>query len=283
MGKTKIEWATDVWNPVTGCTKVSQGCKHCYAERFARRMGKDFSQVELHPERMAAPLHWKKPRRVFVNSMSDLFHERVPDEFIWDILRVAIEAKHHTFLILTKRAERMLAFFGRTYWRLSRPDNIWFGVSVEDQRTADERIPLLLKTPVAKRFISAEPLLGAIDLRQYLPLLVDTLDGPKNLIGYPPMLDWVIVGGESGPGARPMHPDWARSIRDQCQAVGVPFFFKQWGEWTAEYPQISMANRASTFQQGSSFYRVGKRLAGRLLDGVEWSAFPPMGDKSVAG
>ncbi len=223
---TKIEWADEVWNPLTGCTKVSQGCKHCYAERFAKRQGYDFSQVELHPERLEIPLHWKRPRRIFVNSMSDLFHEKVPDRFIDQIWIVMARADEHIFQVLTKRPERMMKYCLDYYPPNWVYENIWLGVSVEDQATADERIPWLLKTPAAVRFVSYEPVLGPVDLRRpagYSP--AGNSPWGASLQG----LDWVICGGESGPGARPMDPDWARSARDQCQAAGVAFFMKQMG------------------------------------------------------
>lgn len=273
--KTKIEWATDVWNPVTGCTKVSAGCKHCYAEMIAKRfwVERGFADVRMHPERLEDPLHWRKPRRVFVNSMSDLFHPDVPGAFayrIWEIMRVTPQ---HTYMILTKRPDRMLNLMHDTL------PNVWLGVSVEDQEKANERIPLLLRTPAAVRFVSCEPLLGGVVLPMFL------YDISKNVeIGH---LDWVICGGESGPGARPMHPDWARSLRDQCQAAGLPFFFKQWGEWLPR-SQISMdmqgdlAMRESfgesfhyrAFDNGEQSIRIGKKSAGRLLDGHEWNEYP---------
>ena len=228
---SRIEWTQETWNPVTGCTKVSPGCEHCYAERFSERfrgvpghpyeMGFDLT---LRPERLDQPLRWKMPRRVFVNSMSDLFHEDVPDEFIDRVFVVMSITRRHTFQVLTKRAERMRdycsspATVGRIVTdslelldgidddvshhhahfsaitdglRCIRLPNVWLGVSVEDQKRADERIPLLLDTPAAVRFVSAEPLLGPIDFGRTLN-----------------EIDWVIVGGESGPGARPMNPDW---------------------------------------------------------------------------
>jgi len=232
MTKSLIEWTDETWNPITGCTKVSTGCKHCYAERLWQRLsaknmpyeGRPFTDVQCHPERLSQPLHWKKPRRVFVNSMSDLFHESVRDDFIISVLMVIETAKQHTFQVLTKRPERMRDFFcGESGAGLNVPPikNLWLGVSVENQETADERIPLLLQTPAAVRFVSAEPLLSPINMVWVSHGLLDKR--------YYNILDWVIVGGESGPSARPMNPDWARSIRDQCQAAGVPFFMKQMG------------------------------------------------------
>ena len=325
---TKIEWADATWNPVVGCTRVSEGCMHCYAERFAARFPERFGGVSrmtehgprwtgkivLRPEVLDQPLSWRKPRRIFVNSMSDLFHPDVPDEFIDRVFAVMALATHHTFMVLTKRPERMMKYLtapdrdevigwkahelyeqlGGDYRRVpalttregtistaslqphakSWPiPNVWLGVSVENQRAADERIPLLLQTPAAVRFLSCEPLLGSVDLSKFKPFdgecfCQDRPDGckPRNSAGCPEAaIDWVIVGGESGPKARPMHPDWVRSIRDQCQAAGVPFFFKQWGEWelvwmTGEY----------------QWMRVGKKAAGRLLDGRTWDEIPVM-------
>ena len=227
---SKIEWTDSTWNPVTGCTKVSAGCKNCYAERLAPRLGQDFSEIILHPDRLDAPLHWKQPRRIFVNSLSDLFHEDVPQGFVNDVLDRTLATPRHTYQILTKRPKRMDNLIRE--WMQDRkiihpPKNVWLGVSCEDQKTADARIPLLLKTPAAVRFISLEPLLGPINLDR-IPISHGIVECSGGRL---PALDWVIVGGESRPHARPMHPDWARSIRDQCQAAGVPFFFKQWGEW----------------------------------------------------
>jgi len=224
---TKIEWTDETWNPVTGCTKVSPGCAHCYAERIAHRFGaKPYlpgkAEIVLHPERLEMPLRWKKPRMIFVNSMSDLFHEDVPDEFLADVLNIMSVAEWHVFQVLTKRPERMQRVLsilaanstalGVPFW--PRP-NIWLGASVENQRMADARIPLLLETPAVVRFVSCEPLLGPIDLST--DLLWGRDDG----------IDWVIVGAESGPKARPMDEDWVRSIRDQCIEAGVPLFYKQ--------------------------------------------------------
>ncbi|WP_116201310.1 DUF5131 family protein [Amycolatopsis circi] len=232
---SKIEWTDATWNPATGCTKVSPGCDHCYAETLHERFhGKgSFATVTLHPARLDVPLRWRKPRRVFVNSMSDLFHDDVPDEYIAKVFGVMAAASHHTFQVLTKRHGRMRSLLSDDGFReqvflannLDQGDvlgegwplpNVWLGVSTEDQRWADIRIPALLDTPAAVRWISAEPLLGPIDLHR----------------GWSARrLDWVVVGGESGRAARPMHPEWARSLRDQCVEVGVPFLFKQWGEW----------------------------------------------------
>lgn len=211
--KSAIEWTNATWNPVRGCTKISPGCKHCYAERFAERFrgvpGHPFEHgfdPRLVPSALTLPLTWKTPRLVFVNSMSDLFHEDVSDEYVEQVFEVMERARQHQFQLLTKRVERMVRFTEKR----RVPPNVWTGVSVE---TADYvwRVRLLRRVPAAIRFISAEPLLGPI---RRLPL--------KGI-------HWVIVGGESGPYARPMQEEWAISIRDRCRDAGVPFFFKQWG------------------------------------------------------
>ena len=248
---TGIEWTDETWNPTTGCTKVSAGCKNCYAEGISERFWakqyprnddgslRMFTDVRCHPDRLDQPLRWRKPRRVFVNSMSDLFHEDVPDLFITRVFEIMAASKEHTFQVLTKRPGRMLSFLGsnhRTepYDRFGAAfplSSVWLGVSCEDQATADERIPLLLKTPAAVRFVSCEPLLGAVDL--FSRAFLDQAWAPDDPSG-PPIwrgLDWVIVGGESGPKARPMDLDWARSIIAQCRAAGVPVFVKQLGGW----------------------------------------------------
>jgi len=305
--KTGIEWTDATWNPVTGCAKVSKGCKNCYAEREWPRMtrlvpsyaGRDFTDVRCHPERIDQPLRWKKPRKIFVNSMSDLFHPDVPFEFIDEVFAVMTFSPRHVFQILTKRADRMAEYMRRTpnteaLRRLApkvrglpmteneevRPwprKNIWLGVSVEDQATADERIPLLLRIPAAVRWISAEPLLAPVSLDCW-PIFGEDEN---------PMLHWVVVGGESGLKARPMRPEWARALRDQCAAAGVPFLFKQWGEW---FPtsigqsgsQIGAWN-GDEFMAGwgdienpeNNMLRAGKRaFGGRLLDGLQHDGYP---------
>lgn len=230
---TSIEWTEATWNPVTGCTKVSPGCKHCYAERMARRlqaMGQpryaDGFRVSLQRDLVGVPLRWRKPRRIFVNSMSDLFHDKVPLEFIQRVFETMEEASWHQFQILTKRADRVREISDRLSW----PSNVWMGVSVESEKYLD-RVTRLVAVPAAVRFLSLEPLLG--------PLPNLTLKG----------IHWVIVGGESGPGARPMPGEWVREIRSQCLEQDVPFFFKQWG---------------------------GKRKSrnGRQLDGRTWDELP---------
>ena len=215
MSKSKIEWTETTWNPVTGCTKVSPGCKNCYAERMAKRlkaMGqKNYTnnfELTCHPHMLQKPLEWKKGNMVCVNSMSDLFHKEVPDSFIQSAFKIMTEATQHKFQVLTKRSERLyeLNGNGNLDWR----KNIWMGVSVENSEYL-YRIDDLRKTDAAVKFLSLEPLLG--------PLPAMNLSG----------IDWVIVGGESGPGARPMREDWVEDIKNQCITAGIPFFFKQWG------------------------------------------------------
>lgn len=211
--KSNIEWTEMTWNPVTGCTKISQGCKHCYAERMAKRLTAMGSEryrngfrVTLHPDLIDVPRKWRQPRVVFVNSMSDLFHEDIPDDFIERVFATMRDCPQHTFQVLTKRADRLAALAPKLQWAR----NVWMGVSVEDARVVN-RISYLQETPAAVRFLSLEPLIG--------PLTNLRLDG----------IDWVIVGGESGPRARPMKPEWVKSILRQCRAASVAFFFKQWG------------------------------------------------------
>ena len=333
---------------------------NCYAEGIAYRFGGEGQpyegliastgqwngKVKFVPAKLIEPIRWKRPRLIFVNSMSDLFHESVPDHEIDQIFGVmwACLGLDHTFQILTKRAKRMHDYFktdrreawarwavhygggidpdaiyDQTAYAKEPHPNIWLGVSVEDQAAADERIPYLLETPAAVRWISAEPLLGAIDLsnlddgrahreipKEYWSEGFDTEDSPP-AVGYCSLtgdrwlrfgdwsqtgtkLDWVVVGGESGHGARPMHLAWARSIRDQCDAAEVPFHFKQWGEWAPRelwnprctYPQVAIKPDGSEVDHdtapqsvgGQRFEKVGKKLSGRLLDGREWNEYP---------
>jgi len=231
--KTAIEWTESTWNPVTGCTKISPGCQHCYAERMSARlkaMGqrryRNGFQVTLHADALRAPLAWTRPQMIFVNSMGDLFHREVPLSFIQAVFEVMGEAEHHIFQVLTKRAKRLAAVASQLPW----PPNVWAGVTVEtDEYTW--RLDCLRQVPATVRFVSFEPLLGRIE--------------DVSLRG----ISWVIVGGESGPGARPMGADWARQIRDACRAADVPFFFKQWGG-------------------------VRRTQAGRRLDGRLWDQYP---------
>ncbi len=236
---TGIEWTEATWNPVTGCDKISPGCKHCYAERMAERlqaMGqpnyKDGFALTLQPQMLELPLRWRRPQTIFVNSMSDLFHKDVPLEYIQRVFEVMRAASWHRFQVLTKRADRLAMVSNVLPW----PKNVWMGVSVESAAYAP-RIDQLRATNAAVRFLSLEPLLGP------LPDL--------NLSG----IDWVIVGGESGPRARPMDPAWVTDLRDQCARAGVAFFFKQWGG-------------------------VQKKRAGRLLDGRTWDELPGAADRA---
>ena len=242
---TAIEWTDATWNPVTGCTKISAGCDHCYAERFSERFrgtpGHPFEtgfDVTLRPARLDLPLQWRSPRMIFVNSMSDLFHKAVPRDFVARVCDTMERADWHTFQVLTKRSSRLRKFLQDRYGPARGPAHMWFGVSVEDH-TKLSRVRHLRETPAGVRFLSIEPLIGRIGR-------LDLSD-----------IDWVIVGGESGPGARPMHPDWVREIRDQCAAEGVAFFFKQWGGFRP-------------------------KAGGRELDGREWSEFPELGREPLA-
>ena len=256
-----IEWTDATWNPTTGCTKVSPACANCYIERTLpfRVRGRKFIKgdipVELHPGRLNAPLKRRKPTMYFVNSLSDLFHADIPEEFIERVFDTMALTPRHTFQVLTKRPERMRQLVETFASKHTAPDgsgwplpNVWLGVSVENQHFADERIPLLLETPAAVRFISAEPLLGPVDLRDWPKMFRNDHVLDPTGIAYN-SLDWVIVGGESGPRLRPTDPAWIRLLRDQCVAAGVPFFFKQWGGRTA-------------------------KSGGRLLDGREWNEMP---------
>jgi protein gp37 len=322
VSKTKIEWTEYSYNPIVGCTKCSIGCEQCYALRMAvrlahnpklpnetrekyastvRKVGSKWEwsgQVALFPERLEQPLRWKKPRMVFVCSMSDWLHPDVPFSYAAKMLAVMSLARQHTFQLLTKRTDRLAPFFrwatggdGTPLFTWPLP-NVWLGVTAENQATADERVPLLLQCPAAVRFVSCEPLLRTVDLTEYMG--ANSYDWwSENGPIYPGQqaLSWVIAGGESGPGARPMHPDWARSLRDQAQVAGVPFFFKQHGAWLHE-SQLAPANkellqdappwanwhyeeaRTHRWPDGSISYRVGKKAASHLLDGREWNEMP---------
>lgn len=385
---SKIEWTDATWNPITGCTLVDEGCRHCYAAHLitswpaignhpsrkglarknAAGESKFTGEVRFNEQWLDQPLRWRKPRRIFVCAHGDLFHPSVPDEWIDRVFAVMALAPQHTFQVLTKRPERareyLLGFNCDGARRLNVADragrmmedgdnandyvaslpwplpNAWLGTSVSDQASADLRIPELLACPAAVRFVSAEPLLGPVDLEiawhgetalnaecwgdcgwcdsGHTPLhncQRGKGDWERDRSG----IDWVIVGGESGPHARPMHPDWARSLRDQCVAAGVPFLFKQWGEWKplgqtalgeddayyhpapethpdasrrCKYDSLCLAPDGTSFstgqankyhriEQGAFFgaghmscFKVGKKAAGRTLDGVEWSQFP---------
>ena len=237
--KSAIEWTDATWNPVTGCTKITRGCDHCYAERFAERFrgvpGHPFENgfdLTLRPQRLSQPLSWKRPRMIFVNSMSDLFHKDIPEEFIDQVFATMEEAHQHVFQILTKRSSLMRDYLRRRYKCRPAPKHIWCGVSIEDN-TATARIRHLQQTPIPIRFLSIEPLLGPIEGLD--------IEG----------IAWVIVGGESGPKARPMKPEWVIDIRDYCQQEKVPFFFKQWGGRTP-------------------------KAGGRLLENAEYNAMPAL-------
>lgn len=226
--QTGIEWTDRTWNPTTGCNKVSPGCTHCYAEAITKRFTNNFPNgfdLTLHPERLKEPLRWRTPSRIFVNSMSDLFHEEVPFSFLQEVFEVIRQTPWHVYQILTKRHERLLELAPQLDWH----ENIWMGVSVENQSYV-KRVDCLRQVPAKVRFLSCEPLLGSLQL--------DLTD-----------IHWVIVGGESGQKHRPMELEWAQSIRDQCQAESVAFFFKQWGGRTP-------------------------KAGGRLLDGVIWDEMP---------
>lgn len=317
MSASKIEWTERTWNPIVGCSLKSPGCINCYAERQAHRLASNpatphyagttkmskrgpvfTGKVAMAPEStLLEPLRRKKPTTYFVNSMGDLFHESIPDEWIDRVFDVMARSPRHTFQILTKRAERM-----RDYsedWLLP---NVWLGVSAERQQEADERIPLLLQTPAAIRFVSAEPLIGQIMLRNITgkhPTSEPWHDHFDAL--HPqafPRIDWVIVGGESGHNARPMHPEWARSLRDQCEEAGVAFFFKQWGTYSPCPPRATLplpeplivggkpvpldGTGILTIRDANLMYKVGKKRAGRLLDGVEHNGMPTTTIKSEA-
>lgn len=335
---SKIEWCEETWNPLIGCSKVSPGCKNCYAIQTAwirmhnpKMADRYFGVVEKSPagalnwtgnvnvvkDAIDKPLRRKKPTMYFVNSMSDLFHEAVPFSVIHDIFNTIAACPQHTFQILTKRPARMLEYV-KWFQRGGRYNfdfgpNVWIGVSVENQQTANERIPLLLQVPAAVRFLSCEPLLGPINLTRIDAEItcpgspycqINPLTGKQTDMGRPcpdiPKIDWVIVGGESGHGARPLHLEWVRSLRDQCQKAGVAFFFKQFGEWVptgqepAFIPGSQVRDVMNILIDGSKYItgyinagelccmkKIGKKKAGRLLDGREWNEFPVPGKQPV--
>ncbi|AZZ92787.1 DUF5131 family protein [Hahella sp. KA22] len=333
--RTTIEWTGSTWNIITGCSFKSPGCTNCYAMKLAGSRLKNHpsraglttlaksgpvwnGQVRFNEQWADLPMRWTKPRMIFVCAHGDLFHESVPDEWILRVWEVMKEAKQHTFQVLTKRADRMHKLLNQLGPPLS---NVWLGVSTENQETANNRIPKLLGTPAAVRWISAEPLLGALDLTN-MPWRLNGVSGEvvktmNALTGETtaldplfnrreqlPSINWVVVGGESGQNARPMHPIWAESLRDQCQRANVPFFFKQWGSWA---PRSKCWNAGTDFSSldpqcrrwphvirlgehgrntrhlshcddkaGREVYmqNVGKKLSGRTLDGRTWDEFP---------
>ena len=322
--RTGIEWTDATWNPIRGCTRVSEGCRNCYAEVMASRFcgpgqpyegvakdGRWTGEIRVVEKALEQPMRWKRPRRIFVNSMSDLFHEGVSDEVIIKVLNVAIQCPQHVFQVLTKRPERMAGVlqscsnevFGKCLsgeptvsdWPIP---NLWLGVSVENQATADERIPLLMQTPAAVRWLSMEPLLGGVDIARWLRCGLcgsNEQHGNEKASGCwhdsrywarHRLIDWVVLGGESGPGSRPMHPDWARSIRDQCAEAGVAFLFKQWGDWTPAghpmQPEHLDESRIWSADPDCTMVRLGKKATGRILDGWTHDEYP--GEKpAVAG
>jgi protein gp37 len=322
---TTIEWTDATWNPITGCSVVSAGCKHCYAMKLAGTRLRNHpsregltvdtgagpvwnGQVRFNEQWIDQPLRWKRPRRVFVCAHSDLFHQNVDNEWLDRVFEVMARAPQHTFQVLTKRPARMAAYVNSRHAEMNVRDavkyddhapslqwplsNVWLGVSVEDQETSDDRIPLLLQTPAATRFLSLEPLIARVDLDYTRANFADGL----------PWIDWAIVGGESGAGARPMHPDWARELRDHCKAHKVPFFFKQWGEFhpatdhdldemgCLSDPIVIHTSGAREYRPLEAFMltgpgaqpgwvgmcKLGKKRAGRMLDGREHNAFPPI-------
>jgi len=281
MSTTKIEWAEKSWNPITGCTKVSEGCKNCYAERMAKRLAGRYGypkddpfRVTFHPDRLDQPLRWKKPSTIFVCSMGDLFHEDVNPKDIDRVFDVMAEAKQHQFILLTKRPQNIQEkLYGITEeWpcrELGGGDylpNVLLGVTVENQQAANERIPELFKIPAAGYWLSIEPLLGPVDITEYL----GWCDPVPPFGRYDPALSGVVLGGESGPGARPMHPDWARGMRDQCADSGVPFMFKQWGAWAPAPNAGIIRYKEEVVTVGDAdMRRLGAKRAGRLLDGRE--------------
>jgi len=335
MSYTKIEWTDKTWNPVTGCTPVSEGCANCYAARMAKRLrgrygypADDPFRVTLHHGKLNEPAGWRKPSMVFVCSMGDLFHEDVPDEFIAQVWGRMGAFNRHTFQVLTKRPQRMAKWLNdcgvsdeNEDWIVHGPSdysialardwplpNVWLGTSVENE-DALWRVGELIRTPAAKWFVNFEPLLGPVDPEQEL----GGADESRRYLNGWHGIDWIIAGGESGPGARPMHPDWARSLRDQCQAAGVSYFFKQWGEYGAGSVKVTtgepvfrmfeskmkwiqkaqtwvnggacigrdghLMKRGECFEEESRYpvaimHRVGKKKAGRLLDGRTWDEFP---------
>jgi len=295
---SRIEWTDATWSPVTGCTPVSEGCQNCYAKRMANRLrgrcgypADEPFKVTLHKDRLEEPLRLKKPRRVFVCSMGDLFHEDVPRWMMFEVMDIILQAKQHTFLILTKRPANMKEFFEWYYSKSGRTietiKNLWLGVTAENQQRADERIPILLQIPAAVLFVSIEPMLGPVDLASTgaLGCTCPPLEGDdgqieercsgqcvfyKNAVDKMKRINWVICGGETGPGARPMRLNWVRSLRDQCQTAGISFFFKAWGEYGPNW-----LNDDNGKIEGSEWMdRMGKKATGRLLDGRTWDEMP---------
>ncbi len=272
MADTKIDYVDKSWNVISGCSPVSEGCRNCYAKRMAQRLvGRydyprdDPFRVTFHPERLNEPLRWKKPKRIFVCSMGDLFHKDVSVIWIEKIFSIIVKAKWHQFLVLTKRPEEAEKIGG---WIKNIP-NLFLGVSIEDQEAYDERASILSKIECAHRWISFEPLLN--------PIVTEFLDW---------RCEWAVCGGETGPHARPLHPDWVRSVRDQCQMAGVPFFFKSWGEWlpvgekpSGEFIPIGKKDALRRLhlwedEKGNVSIKVGHKHSGHLIDGQEYRQIP---------
>jgi protein gp37 len=327
---SNIEWTHHTFNPWRGCTKVSAGCTHCYADVLSKRnpgtlgiWGKSGTREIASESMWAQPVKWNEAaekvgehHRVFCASLADVFEgrETMPESAwgaveaarvrLFDLIR---STPHLDWLLLTKRPENILPFVSCSaenaegddwnYWANwldgGAPENVWLGTSVENQEAADKRIPELLKVPAVVRFLSCEPLLGTVDLSEYLVVETYSIEKPTpaNWIGAPPTMryarlrdsiSWVIVGGESGPGARPMHPDLARSLRDQCNAARVPFLFKQWGSWvpeshSTEHDIWELAGTGKDWHRwpdGSASVNIGKKAAGRVLDGRTWDEYP---------
>ncbi len=302
MNKTGIEYLDYTWNPVHGCSPLSAGCKNCWAKGMAERLAcipspgyspDDPFKVVCSPEKLDEPLRVKKPAVIGVTFMGDLFHEEVPGGFIEDVFDIIDRTPRHRYIILTKRLRRMSEFTQPEYGSMPWPDNIIAGTSIEDQKTADERIPWLLKTPAATRMVSFEPAISAVSLRWALGYDYNA-HHVNNEYDAMRQIDWIVMGGESGPGARPMHPDWARSMQHQCSEAGVPFYFKQHGEWiTATGEEETFGSRYGWLTLDGRFApedndpdelwdesgsiivsRVGKKAAGNLLDGVVHDALP---------
>ncbi len=290
---SKIQWTDQTWNPVTGCNKVSRGCKNCYAEVMHKRLRAMNSEkyqkpfldgAVTHHDSLKEPFTWKKPRMVFVNSMSDLFHEYVSFDFIDKVFSVMAQTPQHTYQILTKRPERMLEFFNWQVGEYNLP-NVWLGTSVENQEQANKRIPYLLQCPAAVRFLSCEPLVGAVDLNRIVfdrysgTGLLNCLDGIERdhldgILGETGRIHWVIAGGESGPKAQPMHPDWVRTLRDQCQKAGVPFFFKQWGNWK-EGSHIDLEKNIVLLNDGTKIPYMHVNRISQNYPPSKWNALNP--------
>lgn len=301
---TKIEWAESTWSPWYGCRHVSPGCDFCYAEVWAKRTGRDFSEItRASSNTFYAPLKWKDPRRIFTCSLSDFFVKEADPwrEEAWDIIKATPQ---HTYLILTKRPGRMVWWLEDHKWL----DNVWAGVSIEAAQIGKkryiQRLELLEVVSAKVRFISAEPLLGPLDLSEWLGCdYCSHTDKLRGTDTSPHHIQWVIVGGESGPGARPMNPEWVRSIRDQCVAAKVPFFFKQWGAWLprgqkpADGPiWLGVMDASEMYKKGlpstgdpreqygiRDYTRVGKKAAGAMLDGREWREIPKPKDWQKVG